>query len=118
MTSRFKRRASRLLAAMAIAICWATGPAHAVTYFAQLVGEVFPPDSIPCIIFTLVGVAQADPVAPGSPWFALSPTSPNFQAQYAALLVAAAGGQTVTIVTSGTTVCGYAAMSYFSVAFQ
>lgn len=50
--------------------------------------------------FQLVGVAQADPVVPTNPWFALSTSSPMFQQISAMLLTAKATQGRVDIITT------------------
>jgi hypothetical protein len=63
-----------------------------------------------CFYFRLIGVAQADPVVPGSPWFAVPRSQTGAGDVYALLLGAKLSGAPVWIQTSGQMVCGYAAV--------
>ena len=72
-------------------------------------------DSRPCIFFTLDGVTLADPVAPDSPYFALSKSHASYAELNALLLTAKATGRPVTIATNGSTVCGHAAVEFVSI---
>jgi len=60
-----------------------------------------------CFYFTLQGVTQADPVAPGSPWFTIPRSQYGSKDAYAMLLAARLSGTLVTVNTNGTTACGY-----------
>jgi hypothetical protein len=66
-------------------------------------------DARPCVIFSLVGVAEADPITPG-PNFALSKSHPNYAELNAMLLTAKATGRKVRVSTDGTLACGIAAI--------
>jgi hypothetical protein len=68
-------------------------------------------DTRPCTFFALSGVAQADPVLPGSPYFALAKTHPNYAELYATLLTAKASQHLVDVSTSGQLACGHADVS-------
>jgi hypothetical protein len=68
-------------------------------------------DGADCIYFTLEGVAQADPVDPGVPWFAFPRTQHGAKDAYAMLLAAKLTSKTVFVSTHGTLSCGYAAVS-------
>jgi hypothetical protein len=59
-----------------------------------------------CFYFTLNGISQADPVVPGSPWFAVNRSTPASGDVYATILAAKLSGSRVWIVTNGTTGCG------------
>jgi hypothetical protein len=63
-----------------------------------------------CFYFTLQGVAEADPVKPGDPWFAISRGQYGAKDAYAMLLAARLTGQAVYVQTSGTLNCGNAAV--------
>jgi len=63
-----------------------------------------PPDSRPCAFFTLDGVAEADPVSPGNPWFALPQSAAGYKEAYSLLLAAALSGKTVRVFTTGATI--------------
>lgn len=67
-------------------------------------------DGADCIYFTLDGVAEADPVKPGDPWFAIPRTQYGAKDAYAMLLAAKLTGKTVLVSTRGTLSCGYAAV--------
>jgi hypothetical protein len=88
------------------------------------IGNLFPPSlTQPCVLFTLIGVAQADPVNPGNPWFAISSTHPGFDKLYALLLAAkpltvpaaynVQSPPTLIVQTTGNAVCGgFAEVNY------
>jgi len=63
-----------------------------------------------CIFFTLVGVAEADPVRTGEPWFAIARSQFGAKDAYAMLLSAKLSEQAVTVRTSGALACGYASV--------
>lgn len=66
-------------------------------------------DSRPCVFFTLDGVTEAVPAVPGSGWFVLPKTHPQFKESYALLLSAKLTGKQVNISTSGSVdPCGHA----------
>ncbi|MDP5277681.1 hypothetical protein Q9Q95_01990 [Sphingomonas sp. DG1-23] len=69
-------------------------------------------DSRPCVFFTLDGVSLADALVPDSPYFALSKSHASYAELNALLLTAKATGRPVTITTSGSTVCGHAAVEF------
>jgi hypothetical protein len=79
---------------------------------AQLQAPSFNQD---CIWFSLTGIAQADPIVPNSPWFALARTQTGFNEIYAMLLATKMSGATIAILTTGTNaggVCnGYAGVA-------
>lgn len=81
----------------------------AVTWTGKTVGQLISShDGADCIYFTLEGVAEADPVAPGFAWFALPRAQYGAKDAYAMLLSAKLSGQTVSVVTRNTLSCGYA----------
>lgn len=67
-----------------------------------------------CLYFTLEGVAQADPVTPGQPWFTLEPSNASHSAMLSVLMLAYASKATVKVATTGikTPVCGYSQVQY------
>jgi hypothetical protein len=66
-----------------------------------------------CVLFTLAGVPEANPVNPGQPWFAFSRGSPGGAAMLAPLLTARATGTPLgRVVTNGGAVCGGNAQAY------
>jgi hypothetical protein len=68
-------------------------------------------DGADCIYFTLEGVAEADPVKPGDPTFAIPRTQNGSRDAYAMLLSAKLAGQPVRVLTRGTLTCGYASVA-------
>lgn len=68
-------------------------------------------DSADCIYFKLEGVAEADPIKPGDPLFAISATQPQAKNAYAALLAGKISGATLLVRTRGNLVCGYAGVA-------
>lgn len=109
---RFTKR--RLLATTATALL-AVGalPAAAqVTHTGKKVGALHGfYDSADCIYFKLEGVAQADPIKPGEPLFAISAAQPQAKNAYAALLASKVSGGTLLVRTRGNLVCGYAGVA-------
>ena len=69
------------------------------------------PDSRPCTFFMLTGVAEADPVVAGNPWFSIPQTHLGYKEITSVLLAARTAGKTITVSTTGTTACGHAAVS-------
>jgi hypothetical protein len=61
-----------------------------------------------CFYFTLEGVTTADPLAPGSEWFAMERDANGAKEILATLLAARVSGTPVTVYTSGELRCGYA----------
>ena len=84
-----------------------TSPASATTWNNQIIG-VLTIDTRPCLFFQLTGVAQADPVVPNSPEFAVPTTAANYQTMVSMLLSAKLSGKPLLVVTDGTVSCGYA----------
>jgi hypothetical protein len=68
-------------------------------------------DGADCIYFTLEGVAEADPVKPGDPTFAIPRSQFGSKDAYAMLLSAKLTGQSVRVLTRGTLACSYAAVA-------
>ena len=64
-------------------------------------------DVRPCFFFQL----QGDPVNPGSVWFALPTSNPNYQTLASILLSAKLTNQSINVQTDGSTSCGYATAS-------
>lgn len=91
--------------------------AGAVTSTAP-VAQFSPADLQPCLVFDLKNVSQADPVLPGNPYFAISRANPGYADMLATVLTAAAGGQLLTVVTSGTITCGFADVSGIAILFR
>ena len=87
---------------------FATTPASAVDWDGKQVNNLFM-DTRTCVFFQLDGVPQADPAAPGVPWFALDKGNANFSVMYSMLLAARAGGTPMRVKTNGTLSCGFAA---------
>ena len=71
-------------------------------------------DGADCFYFTLKGVAEADPVKPGDPTFAIPRTQFGAKDGYAMLLAAKLSGSTVRVVTRGTLSCGYASVAWIT----
>lgn len=60
------------------------------------------PDSRPCVFFLLNGVAEADPVMPGNPWFGLPKSHPGYKEILTLLLIARTSGKEFNaVVTTG-----------------
>jgi len=72
-------------------------------------------DDRACTFFILHSVAQADPVVPSSPWFALPKTHPNYAELNAMLLTAKASKARVNVKTNGQIACGHGAVDTLSI---
>jgi len=68
-------------------------------------------DGADCVYFTLVGVAEADPIKPGDPTFAIPRSQYGANDAYAMLLSSKLTGQPVRVITRGTLACGYASVA-------
>jgi hypothetical protein len=93
--------------------CWSflfVSSANAATWTNKTIVQVQPGHaSTDCYYFTLQGVSQADPVVPGSPWFAINRNTNSAAKELLSGLVAAhMSGRSVTVYTSGQATCGYA----------
>jgi hypothetical protein len=97
-----------LASAVSLCLYCLEGAAAQTTQGPLPVTNVHPPDTRPCAFFQLQGVTTADPVAPGSPWFAIPMTNVGFHEQFALLLTASFGPHTVVAKTTGKLVCGVA----------
>lgn len=98
---------------VALAVSITAVPAFAVDWNGYQVSVVRPGGDRPCTLFQLVGVAQADPIVPWSPWFAIPNTAPEYNAMVATLLLAKASGALVTVTTTGNAQasCGHPGVS-------
>jgi len=83
-------------------------PTWAATYRTGKTVAAIQGDTSACMYFTLDGVAEADPVKPGTPYFAVPLNNPNVQLIESILLTARATGRTVYVRTDGTLSCSYA----------
>ncbi len=79
---------------------------NAVPHLSKTVGVIKSPDINPCSLFTLVGVAEADPIKPGNNWFAVPQTHNGHNVIISILLAASTSGKTVTVYTNGKEICG------------
>lgn len=106
--------ARRVLAAGAVSCAGllAAAPSHAADFTGSgyPVGTIRSPDGRPCTFFTLVGVNQADPAVPNSPWFVISQSAVGYKEMLTLLLSAKMTGKPVYLSTSGNLVaaCGQA----------
>ena len=87
-------------------------PSLAVNYSSVQVTNVFPPDGRGCFFFTLAGVAEADPIVPGNPWFAVPIGYQGYKELVSMMYMARSASIPITVVTSGTTACGLATIIY------
>lgn len=108
---RHKRRVVWSSMASAIVLC--SLQANAVEHTGT-VERMLPPDSRPCLFFTLTGVSVADPSLPSSPWFAIRQSQNGYKETFALLLAAKHTGLPVTVSTTGgvVTECGHAGIVY------
>lgn len=68
-------------------------------------------DGADCAYFKLEGVAQADPVKPNEPFFAISRSQFGAKEAFATLLAAKVAGLAPVVQTRGNIVCGYAGVA-------
>lgn len=92
-----------------------TAPAHAGWSNTARVGPIQSPDERGCTFFLLEGVAQADPVKPNDPYFALPQTTPGYQEILSFLLSAQLSRRTVNVFTTGQLACGYAQVGIITI---
>jgi hypothetical protein len=91
--------------------------ASASQQYQATVAQIEPPNyNLDCFWFQLSGVAQADPVVPNSPWFAIPRTQTGYNELIATLLAAKLSGSTVEVATTGA-VAGGSCSSYAGVAW-
>jgi len=92
-----------------LTIVWSPLVWSADGVFEKRLGQLFGGDSRPCAFFTLEGVAEATTAVPGSPYFVLPNTHPQFKETFSILLSAKISGVPVYIVTTGSVhACGHA----------
>lgn len=95
-------RSSSVWATTCLCMCFAATATAQKIYPNYTVGPIqTPTPTANCAYFQLVGVAQADPVAPGNAWFAIPATQNGFAEIYATLVAAKISGATVTAATTG-----------------
>jgi len=101
---------SRITVAL-LAAYLAPSVAWSATHANKTVSVVHSPDSRECIFFQLDGVAEADPISPGNPWFAVPKTHNGYKEIVAALLMLRTTGAPLQqVTTSGALACGHAAV--------
>jgi len=101
---------SQLLKSLGVILLVLVGaPSWALDWNGYQVSIVRPGGDRTCTLFQLVGVAQADPVLPGSAWFSIPNTAPEYNAMVATLLAAKVSGSLVTVSTTGSVpaACGH-----------
>jgi hypothetical protein len=101
-----------LVAIVAVLVTLAAARSDAVIYENKMIGTIQPfiaGDN--CFYFTLQGVTEADPVKPGSPWFAISRSDTGAKDAMATLLSAKYQGIAIRVFSNGTLTCGYASAS-------
>jgi hypothetical protein len=106
---------STLKRALAGALIIACSTAGAVDHIDKSVDTINPNTVASigdCYTFTLVGVAEADPVRPAVGTFALPRTRQSAKEAYATLLAAKMSGTRVMVGTTGLLACGFAEVSY------
>lgn len=90
------------MAVLVIVVGASPSAASSGQIFTAVIGQVEAPSyNEDCLWFTLVGVAQADPINPNNPYFALTRTQIGYNETYALLLSAKLSGSTVIVVTTG-----------------
>jgi hypothetical protein len=83
----------------------------AVAHNSKLVIELYSPDTRSCAFFRLVDVPEADPVNPGSAWFAVPTNHLGYDVIIDNLRAAIVHDKRVTVNTTGTLECGHAAVA-------
>jgi hypothetical protein len=98
---------------MLLATCVLFVPAIglATQHSGRQVVQLHSPDTRECTFFMLTGVAEADPVLPGNPWFAVPKTHVGYKEIVSFLMTARITGESLTVYTAGTTACGHATVS-------
>lgn len=99
-----------LYSAIIIAVTFIAYPAQATDFYSKSIATYFF-DTRACTFFTLSGVAQADPITPNAPYFALAKTHPNYSEMNALLLTAKTLQRPVDLSTNGQLACGHAEVS-------
>ncbi len=107
MRSSWGRRATLALVLAAASTAGAVN--HAPLPVGQLISSF---DSGDCVIFTLQGLAEADPRVPSTPWFAIPRSQFGARDAYAMLLAAKLTGERVEVRTSNEIACGYIRASH------
>lgn len=107
---------SALYAAILLGTLTTTTASYAVDYYGNgyQVGVVRPGGDRACMLFQLVGVTQADAsLVPGSPWFSIPDTAPDYKEMVATLLLAKATDRPIYVTTSGAipSACGHPGVS-------
>lgn len=103
----------RTLLTMILVLLHTAGAAYATDHVNATVGQLESTlQSTNCFYFTLIGVTEADPLVPGSPWFAMLGTNDSGKSAYATLLAAKVSGGKVRITSSGQLVCGFSGVTY------
>ncbi|AIW18809.1 hypothetical protein F0267_23135 [Vibrio coralliilyticus] len=77
-------------------------------HYNKVVDQVQIDSSSGCLLFSLEGVTEADPVKPNGPWFSMHPDNASKQAVLSVLLLSHASGSQVKVTTTGGTQCGHA----------
>jgi hypothetical protein len=90
-----------MLAAIAASTIFAEPVMSEQGYTAQIAQFQPPNYNEDCVWFSLVGVAQADPILPNNPWFGLPRTQIGYSEMFAVLLAAKMSGSTLYVVTTG-----------------
>lgn len=97
---------SLIVRLMLLALLFTGNNAFALDYLnngnGYQVGTIRPGGDRPCTLFTLVGVSVVDAsIAPGSPWFVIEHTAPEYNQMVATLLAAKATGKPIQVQTTG-----------------
>ncbi len=92
---------------VAVALMSTPGASWASEHAWKAVAIVHSPDSRDCVFFQLVGVSEADQVAPGNPWFAVPKSHLGFKEIFSMLITARVTGQSVYVSTESSLSCGH-----------
>ena len=109
-TSKTTRKATRF-PALFCGVAFALSPSSAWSgWFAERsVSYLSGGDTRPCAFFTLSGVDEAVAAVPGSGWFVLPKTHPQYKETFAILLSAKLAGRVVNVTTTDNVhACGHA----------
>lgn len=91
------------------------GIASSAVWSSKLIANLQPPSpASDCVVLTLAGVSEADPINSGSPWIAIPRSTTGFDELYAGLLAAKLADKPITLYTNATiNSCGYVGIRYY-----
>ena len=99
---------NRHVFAVALAGLASISSANAASHTNKQVADLLAPDYRPCTFFQLQGVAEADPVNPNNPWFAVPNDHIGYDEIVSMLITATTSQRQITVATNGNLACGHA----------